>query len=143
MSLLKTWKRRILRRFAPKNTNKGVLNKTWKKIATGIAGLGFLATGNMTFGQQSVIQAFDGNSTLVNVDYDNNNNARFHITSQKTSGINAFNSFSDFNLATNETANFYLPNGTSNLINFVKTKIEIDGTVNTIKTTKSAEISFF
>ncbi len=143
MSLLKTWKRRILRRFAPKNTNKGVLNKTWKKIATGIAGLGFLATGNMTFGQQSVIQAFDGNSTLVNVDYDNNNNARFHITSQKTSGINAFNSFSDFNLATNETANFYLPNGTSNLINFVKTKIEIDGTVNTIKNNKIGGNLFF
>lgn len=143
MSLLKTWKRRILRRFAKQNTDKGVLSKTWKKIATGIAGLGFLATSNLAFGQQSVIQAFDNNSTQIDVDYDNNNIKRFHITSLNTSGTNAFNSFSDFNLVTNETANFYLPNGTTNLINFVKSKIEIGGTVNAIKNNKIGGNLFF
>src|SRR5690606_13109383 len=97
MSLLKTWKRRILRSFVRKSTDKGVFNKTWKKIATGIAGLGFLATGNLAWGQQSIIEAFDGNSTQVNLDYDNYNNKRFHITTQKISGTNAFNSFSNFN----------------------------------------------
>lgn len=143
MSLLKTWKRRILRRFAKKNTDKGVLNRTWKKIATGIAGLGFLATNSLAIGQTSNIQAFDSNSTQVDVDYDNNNFKRFHITTTTTSGSNAFNSFSNFNLATNETANFYLPNGTGNLINFVKSKIEIDGTVNAIKNNKIGGNLFF
>ncbi len=145
MSLLKTWKRRILRSFARKNSTPGVFDKTLKKIATGIAGLGFLATSNFAAGQVAYtdIQAHDAGNTTVYYDPGNSGNYNYHIVSQKISGTNAFNSFSSFNLATNDTANFYLPNGTANLINFVKSRIEIDGTVNAIKDHKIGGNLFF
>ncbi|KAF1080651.1 MAG: hypothetical protein GQF41_3061 [Candidatus Rifleibacterium amylolyticum] len=147
MSLLKTWKRQILRNLQRKVASPGVINKAFRSIATGIAGLGMLASANCAFGQgvgPSNISPFgDTQSTTVHEEPGQIGNTNYHITTQTVSGANAFNSFSSFNLATNDTANFYLPNGTTNLINFVKSRIEIYGTVNAIKDHKIGGNLFF
>ncbi len=131
MSLLKTWKRQILRTISRKN---GTLDRTIKKVATGIAGLGFLATAQCVLGQSTIVTQ-DANSTFI-LNEPGASGQNYHITTGRVSGVNAFTSFSSFNLATNDTANFYLPNGTENLLNFVNSRIDINGTVNAIKNFK-------
>ncbi len=145
MSLLKTWKRRILRTSEKKRASSGMFDRTWKSITTGLAGLGFLASAHCLSAQTveiSQIEALDTGKTFVQKITDANGN-RFHITSQAVSGTNAFNSFTNLNLANGDTANFYLPSGTSNLINFIQTRIEIDGMVNAIKDNKIGGNLFF
>jgi hypothetical protein len=145
MSLLKTWKRRILRNSEKKRESSGMFDRTWKSITTGLAGLGFLASAHCLSAQTvevSQIDALDVGKTTVQIVPDATGK-RFHITSQAVSGTNAFNSFTNLNLANGDTANFYLPNGTNNLINFIQNRIEIDGMVNAIKDNKIGGNLFF
>ncbi|MBR4570057.1 MAG: leukotoxin LktA family filamentous adhesin, partial [Candidatus Riflebacteria bacterium] len=58
------------------------------------------------------------------------------ITTTKIQGKNAFNAFKEFTLSSNEIANLHLPNNTNNLLNFVNSKIDIQGTLNAIKDSK-------
>src|SRR5690348_16524625 len=56
------------------------------------------------------------------------------ITTATISGGNAFNSFSQFQLGGGNTANLYVPNGASNLINLVRDgQTVINGTLNAYK----------
>jgi len=127
MSLLKTWKRLILRKRG-KNTADSAFaapGKTLRKLAAAAAGLGFLATTNISLG--STITKHNPGTTITQ------NGDVYKIETNTVSGNNAFNSFHDFNLSTGHTANFHLPTNTSNLINFVKSQIQVDGTINAIK----------
>lgn len=141
MSFVKSWQRLNKRE---REKQKSGYKKFLRKIATGIAGLGFLATCNMAAGSDiTPIDAFDagtnpGGSTSVSQD-----GTKFDIYSHKTVGTNAFNAFSQFNLDSGHNANLHLPGGTDNLINFVKSEITINGTLNAIKDNKIGGNLFF
>ena len=58
------------------------------------------------------------------------------ITTTLTKGEKAFNAFKDFTLHSNEIANLQFPNSTKNLLNFLKNKIDVQGTLNAVKNNK-------
>lgn len=70
--------------------------------------------------------------------YKANNNGAYDIAAQKRNGSNAINKFQKFQLGQNDIANLYFhtaetPNTEAgNLINFVDTRIDINGTLNSI-----------
>ena len=130
MSMQRTWSR-LMKRIRGKSVDRACSTSStrfFQKIAAGVAGLGVLATANGAFG--STITAHDSDTTV------NQNGHTFTIETKKKSGDNAFNSFNQFNLSANDIAQMHLPNSTSNLINFVKGQITIDGIVNAIKNNK-------
>lgn len=108
---------------------KGFSVKTIIKMAT----LGFLI--NSINSTADGIKATEGFGTKIQ-----QNGNVFDITTSKIKGNNAFNSFESFDLEANKIANLYF--GTKggaqaqNLFNFVKDKINIDGTVNAIRDNK-------
>jgi hypothetical protein len=70
-----------------------------------------------------------------------NSSGNLHeITTTKISGGNAFNQFDKFKLDANNIANMYFgaktSNNNGNLFNFVKEKIDVNGTVNAVKNNK-------
>ncbi|MFZ5949674.1 MAG: leukotoxin LktA family filamentous adhesin, partial [Candidatus Rifleibacteriota bacterium] len=145
MSLLKTWKRRILRAFDKKNTAGKVIDKAWKGFATGLAGLGFMASAQCLSAQSvmytDVVPA--GNDTNVSAEPSNDGFYNYHVVPTRVSGTNSFASFHTFNVANHDTVNFYHPAGTTNLINFVGSQIQIEGMVNSIKDHKIGGNLFF
>ena len=74
-----------------------------------------------------------GNQTTI----DYNDTKKTHtITTSAIKGTNAFNAFKDFTLESGEIANLVFPTNTTNLLNFVKNKIDINGTLNAIRDSK-------
>jgi hypothetical protein len=137
MSLLKTFSRLIQRkRTKTREKSERAYQKYLKRIAAGIAGLSFLATTNLSLA--TTITAHDSD-TLVQ----DEGGGKYTVTTGKTSGTNGFNSFSDFNLSSGHNVNLHLPAGTNNLINFVNSQIQIDGTLNAIKNNKIGGNLFF
>jgi len=56
------------------------------------------------------------------------------VTTSTTRGINAYNSFTKFNVNSGTVANLYLPTGTANLLNLVSgSPVTISGILNSIK----------
>ena len=56
------------------------------------------------------------------------------VTTTTTSGVNAYNSFSEFNVFENNVVNLHLPGGTDNLLNLVHDQATtIDGMLNAIR----------
>ena len=137
MSLLKTFSRLIQRkRIKTRKKSERAYQKFLKRIAAGIAGLSFLATTNLALA--TTITAHDSD-TLVQ----DEGGGKYKVLTGKTSGTNAFNSFSQFNLSSGHNVNLHLPAGTNNLINFVNSQIQIDGTLNAIKDNKIGGNLFF
>ena len=70
--------------------------------------------------------------------YTANNNGAYDIAAQKRNGSNAINKFQKFQLGQNDIANLYFHTAETpkteagNLINFVDTRIDINGTLNSI-----------
>jgi filamentous hemagglutinin family protein len=129
MGLRKKWQRYFrLQEAKTARRSQSLGQSVINRIAAGIAGLGFLATSNFAFG--STITPHNPNTTITQT------GNVYKIETTTKSGVNAFNSFEAFNLSSGHTANFYLPASTNNLLNFVKTQINIDGTVNAIKNSK-------
>ena len=108
-----------------------LLTTSLQKILMSAAGLTMLVS--PLFGaSQSKITAL-GDQTKIQYD----EAKKLHtITTTKIQGKNAFNAFKEFTLSSNEIANLHLPDNTSNLLNFVKSKIDIQGTLNAVKDSK-------
>ncbi|MDR1831431.1 MAG: leukotoxin LktA family filamentous adhesin, partial [Fusobacteriaceae bacterium] len=93
--------------------------------------VGFLISGEIVVGA-SEIQRTGDETKLSPTD------SRFEIYAEKVNGENAFNRFGKFSLGENEIANLYFKEGAdkpeaSNLFNFVREKISVDGTVNAVR----------
>ena len=102
-----------------------------QKILLGAASITLL-TQPLFGASQSKITTI-GNKTTVNYD----EAKRTHlITTTAIKDKNAFNAFKDFTLHSNEIANLKFPDNTNNLINFVKNKIDIQGTLNAVRNNK-------
>ncbi|EKD83027.1 MAG: surface protein, partial [uncultured bacterium] len=95
----------------------------------------FLATSNFALG--STITAHGGATSVTSI------GNRIKVETTQKSGSNAFNSFSAFNLSSGDIVNMHLPAATNNLINFVSSRITIDGTLNAIKNNKIGGNLFF
>jgi len=108
-----------------------LLTTSLQKILMSAAGLTMLVS--PLFGaSQSNITAL-GNQTKI----DYNDAKKLHtITTTKIQGENAFNAFKTFTLHSNEIANLQFPTNTKNLLNFVSSKIDIQGTLNAVKDSK-------
>ena len=106
---------------------------SFQKSISIMAAVGFLV--NSITASGSEIIATDGFGTTVGT-----NGSVIDITTSNVSGKNAFNSFDKFKLTPNNIANMYFgskeSNKAENLFNFVKNKVDIDGTVNAIKDNK-------
>ena len=81
---------------------------------------------------ETKITPFSKSDTKVEFD----NNKTYTITTKRIKGKNAFNAFTDFTLSSNHIANLIIPENTENLLNFVKNKIDIRGTLNAMKGNK-------
>ncbi|MBP5468306.1 MAG: leukotoxin LktA family filamentous adhesin, partial [Candidatus Riflebacteria bacterium] len=114
-----------------KGSVHNLLTSSLQKILLSATGLTMLVS--PLFGaSQSKITAL-GNQTTI--DYNDATKTHTINTSLKKNG-NAFNAFKDFTLHSNEIANLKFPNDTKNLINFVRNKIDISGTLNAVKNSK-------
>ena len=106
---------------------------SFQKSISIMAAVGFLV--NSITASGSEITATDGFGTTVGT-----NGSVINITTSNVSGKNAFNSFDKFKLTPNNIANMYFgskeSNKAENLFNFVKNKVDIEGTVNAIKDNK-------
>ena len=110
---------------------QNLLTSSIQKILLSVTGITMLAS--PLFGaSQSKITAL-GSQTKINYDEAKKTHT---ITTSLTKGENAFNAFKDFTLHSNEIANLQLPNGSKNLLNFVRNKIDIQGTLNAVKNNK-------
>ena len=108
-----------------------LLTTSIQKVLLSAAGLTMLVS--PLFGaSQSKITAL-GDQTKINYD----EAKKLHtITTTKIQGKSAFNAFKEFTLSSNEIANLQLPSNTNNLLNFVNSKIDIQGTLNAVKDSK-------
>ena len=133
-----------------KNERLGAKNKaeaeksqlTYKVLST------LLAAG-LVMSPASVLAADNSKITAANgTDYTANNNV-FKIYAQKYNGENnAVNQFKNFQLDANEIANMYFhtekdTREAQNLLNFVDTRIEINGTLNAIRNKQIGGNLFF
>lgn len=98
----------------------------FRKIVTYLTIYSFLYS-NVCFA--AMITPDGRTQTTVNV-----NGSTYHVNTSTTSGQNAFNSFTNFDVYQGKTVNLYLPGNTLNLINLVRDKkTNIDGILNSIK----------
>ena len=126
------------RKFERKNEKKlrkgcvhNLLTGSLQKLLLSAAGITLFTQPLFAGSQSSIIPL--GNQTKVEY----NDSKKTHtITTTNKSGDNAFNAFKKFTLNYNEIANLQLPDNTKNLINFVNSKIDIQGTLNAIKNNK-------
>ncbi len=123
------------RKFERKNERKlrkgcvhNLLTGSLQKILLSAAGITMFAQ-PLFAASQSNITAIGGKTTIT---YDESSKTHT-ISTTATKGKNAFNAFKDFTLNSNEIANLQFPKDTDNLINFVKNKIDIQGTLNALK----------
>ncbi len=108
-----------------------LLTSSLQKILLSAAGITML-TQPLFAASQSKITAI-GSQTKINY----NDSKKLHtIETTKIEGENAFNAFKDFTLHSSEIANLKFPDNTKNLLNFVKNKIDIQGTLNAVKNSK-------
>ncbi|MDR2364465.1 MAG: leukotoxin LktA family filamentous adhesin, partial [Zoogloeaceae bacterium] len=100
-----------------------------KRMALGLAGLPFAATA------ADITNITSANSAVTTV---TQNDGVFKIESNKIVDGNALNAFKTFTLGENRIANIYVPSGatTGNVLNFVGSRIDVDGTINGIRDNK-------
>ncbi|MDD6570618.1 MAG: leukotoxin LktA family filamentous adhesin, partial [Acidaminococcus sp.] len=95
------------------------------------------------------LTALAGNITASNgKDYEADKNGVFNIYAQQCSGKNALNQFQKFQLDAGKTANLYFhteqdSREAQNLLNFVDTRIDINGTLNAIRNKQIGGNLFF
>ena len=95
------------------------------------------------------LTALAGNITAYNgKDYEADKNGVFNIYAQQYSGKNALNQFQKFQLDAGKTANLYFHTAkdnieAQNLLNFVDTRIDINGTLNAIRNKQIGGNLFF
>ena len=99
-----------------------------QKIILSAAGITMLAQPLFAGSSSSITNL--GSQTKI--DYDEGTKTHT-ITTDKVIGKNAFNAFKTFTLSSNEIANLKFPDNTENLLNFVKSNIDIQGTLNAVK----------
>ena len=108
-----------------------------KNVVLGVTGLSVLSA--PAWGSEITAH---GTHTKITKTVNGTNNT-FTITTDQIKDKNAFNAFKKFTLSSNDIANLHLPDGTSNLLNFVYSKIDVEGTVNAIKNNKTGGNLFF
>ena len=114
-----------------KGSVHNLLTTTLHKILLSAAGITMLATPLFGASESTITRIGDKTSII----YDDAK--KLHtITTTAIKGENAFNAFKDFTLKSNEIANLQFPENTKNLLNFVKNKINIQGTLNAVKDSK-------
>ena len=111
-----------------KGSVHNLLNNSLQKILLSAAGITLLT--QPLFGASKSTITNIGNQTKIEY---NNSNKTHTITTTSIKGKNAFNAFKDFTLKSGEIANLQFPTNTDNLVNFVKNKIDIEGTLNAVK----------
>ena len=112
-----------------KGSVHNLLTNTLQKIILGAAGITML-TSPLFGATKTKITPLD--ERTLKKDY----GKTIIISTTATKGKNAFNAFKDFTLASNDIANLKFPKNTDNLINFVKNRIDIQGTLNAIRDSK-------
>ena len=114
-----------------KGSIHNLFTNSLQKILLSAAGITML-TAPLFGASQSNITAL-GDQTKIQYD----DAKKLHtITTTKIQGDNAFNAFKDFTLSSNEIANLHFPDHTVNLLNFVNSKIDIQGTLNAVKNSR-------
>ncbi|MBQ2593395.1 MAG: leukotoxin LktA family filamentous adhesin, partial [Candidatus Riflebacteria bacterium] len=108
-----------------------LLTSSLQKILLSAAGITMFAA-PLLGATQSQITAL-GNQTKISYDDAKKTHT---ITTTLTKGDNAFNAFKSFTLHSNEIANLKFPDNTKNLLNFVRNKINVEGTLNAVKNNK-------
>ena len=143
MNLSRHWIRRIIfervkiAKKQVKELRKGSLlnslSTSLQKILLSAAGISVFASPLMG-ASLSDIQALNDKT---HIEFDEANKI-YNITTSLVSSDkkNAFNAFKTFTLNSNEIANLHLPDGSQNLLNFVNSRIDIQGTVNALKNSK-------
>ena len=114
-----------------KGSIHNLLTNTLQKIILGTAGITML-TSPLFGASNSTITALGKQTTISYNDKDKTHT----IETTAIKGKNAFNAFKDFTLSSNEIAELKFPENTDNLLNFVKNKINIQGTLNAVKNDK-------
>ena len=113
-----------------KGLRLGALANTFNSFVKGLA---FSAAGVSLLSLPAQATEITPHGTHTKVSQNGNT---YTITTDQIKGINAFNAFQKFTLDSNYIANLQFPTNTSNLLNFVYDKINIQGTVNAIKNNK-------
>ena len=112
-----------------------------QKIISAVTAAGFIMQPFAGFAQS--INKVNGNNGTITVE----NNVT-HIWADKVVGNSAINSFKDFQLDANNIANMYFglkdtDHNSANLVNFVNSRIDINGTVNAVQNNKIGGNLFF
>ena len=114
---------------------KGCVHNLFKgslqKILLSAAGLTMLVSPLLAASKSTITNL--GNQTTIKYDESTKTHT---ITTSAIKGTNAFNAFQDFTLQSGEIAKLHFPGNTTNLLNFVKNKIDIKGTLNAIRDNK-------
>ena len=133
-SIYRRWivSRRKLERKNEKELRRGCIHNLFtsslQKILLSAAGITMFVSPLMAASNSTITRI--GDQTTISYDDAKKTHT---ITTSAISGKNAFNAFTDFTLSSNEIANLKFPENTSNLLNFVKNKIDIQGTLNAVK----------